>query len=98
MDITLIIKIILMILAAVYTYILVPYIKAKTTGSQLDSLKNFVRMGVRAAEMLYREEGMGQAKKQYVLNYLKNLGYSVDEDEIDALIEGAVFELKKDLE
>jgi len=98
MDITLIVKIVLMVLAAIYTYILVPFIKAKTTDTELESLKKFVRAGVRAAEMIYNEDGMGAKKKAYVLEYLKELGYSIDVNEIDAIIEGAVYELKKEFE
>ena len=96
MDITLIVKIVIMILAAIYTYILVPFIKAKTTDTELESLKKFIRAGVRAAEMIYTEDGMGAKKKEYVLEYLSELGYSIDVNEIDAMIEGAVYELKKE--
>lgn len=97
MNITLLLKLILLLVAAVYTYVLVPFIKAKTTDSQLESLKSFVRVGVRAAEMMYKEHGMGELKKKYVLSYLQDLGYEVNLEEIDAIIEGAVFELKNDL-
>lgn len=98
MDLTLIIKIVIMILTAVGMYFVIPFLKAKTTSSELESLIEFVTVGVRAAEMMYKETGMGAKKKEYVVEYLKELGYTVDVNEIDAMIEGAVFDLKNSLE
>ena len=98
MDLTLIIKIVIMILTAVGMYFVIPFLKAKTTSSELESLIEFVTVGVRAAEMMYKETGMGAKKKEYVVEYLKELGYEVDVNEIDAMIEGAVFDLKNSLE
>ena len=40
----------------------------------------------------------GQAKKEWVINYLKEHGIKVDEEQISALIESAVYELNKDKE
>ena len=98
MDITNIIKLVFAILSAVLTYFVIPYIRAKTNDSELESLKSYIRAAVHAAEMLYKESGMGKNKKEYVVEYLKELGYSVDINEIDALIEGAVFDLKNSIE
>ncbi len=98
MDLTLIIKIVIMILTAIGIYFVIPFLKAKTTSSELESLIEFVTVGVRAAEMMYKETGMGAKKKEYVVEYLKELGYEVDVNEIDAMIEGAVFDLKNSLE
>ena len=98
MDITWIIRIVFLILAGIYTYVLVPYVKAKTTADEREQLLVYIRAGVHAAEMLYKETGMGTLKKAYVLKYLEHLGYIVDTDEVDALIEATVFDMKKALE
>ena len=98
MDITNIIKFLFVIISAVLTYFVIPYIRAKTSDSELESLKSYIRAGVHAAEMLYKESGMGKNKKEYVVEYLRELGYSVDVNELDALIEGAVYDLKKSIE
>ena len=95
MDITLLIKICFMILAAGYTYILAPYLKSKATAAQFDNLKEYVMVGVQAAEQIYRDPNMGQKKKEYVLRYLNEKGYTVNASEIDAMIESAVLDLKE---
>lgn len=97
MDITVIVKLIVAILAAVYTYLLVPYLKTKVKHEKLDELKAYAKVAVQAAEMLYKETGMGQKKKEYVLNYLADKGYIIDDEEINAIIESAVLELKDKL-
>ena len=98
MDITIFIKGFIALLSVIGLYFVIPFLKAKTTSSELESLIEFVTVGVRAAEMMYKETGMGAKKKEYVVEYLKELGYTVDVNEIDAMIEGAVFDLKNSLE
>lgn len=97
MDITVIVKVVLLLLSFVYTAILVPYIKSKTTDAEQDRLRKIVVMGVRAAEMIYGS-GYGQDKYQFVKEYLQERGYNLDTDEIQVLIESAVLELKKSIE
>lgn len=98
MDITLLIRALFLVLSFIYTVVLVPYIKSKTTEEQYSKLKFYVKTGVQAAEMIYNEPGMGAIKKDYVLNYIRGLGFTVDVNELNALIESAVLELKNSLE
>ena len=98
MDITLLIRALFLVLSFIYTVVLVPYIKSKTTEEQYSKLKFYVKTGVQAAEMIYNEPGMGTIKKDYVLNYIRGLGFTVDVNELNALIESAVLELKNSLE
>lgn len=98
MDITLLIRALFLVLSFVYTVVLVPYIKSKTNEEQYARLKFYVKTGVQAAEMIHNEPGMGAIKKEYVLDYIEGLGFIVDDNELDALIESAVLELKKSLE
>ena len=55
-----------------------------------------VNIAVSAAEMIFQEGGSGAAKKDWVINYLKEHGVDVDEEQVNALIESAVYELQKD--
>lgn len=94
-DLTdLIIAIITVILGLVSKY-LIPYIKTQLDAKKLDTIKVWVRVAVEAAEQIYNETGKGAEKKWYVLKFLESKGFSVNEDEIDNLIESAVHELKK---
>lgn len=98
MDITPYVKVAEIILAAIFTYIIVPYIKAKLNNERLEKLRVFVKTAVQAAEMIFNETGMGKEKKQYVINCLADAGYKLDEEELDLIIESAVLELKNNLE
>ena len=59
-------------------------------------LKNWVKIAVQAAEMIFKESKMGEQKKEYVLEFLKTKGYKVDTEAINNLIESAVLDLKKE--
>ena len=89
-DLTNIVSAIITLIVAVITTFLIPYLKAKVA-----KIKNWVKVAVEAAEMIYNGTGRGAEKKAYVLNYLKEKGYTLDLDSIDNLIESAVLELKK---
>ena len=42
---------------------------------------------------IFKGSGRGEEKKQYVIAWLKERGVTVNENELDALIEAAVYEL-----
>lgn len=94
MDITPILKAVVMLIAVVVTYVLVPYIKGKTTAEQQTKINLWVKVAVEAAEQIYVGSGRGIEKKQYVIAFLKEHGLTVDEKALDAMIEAAVYELK----
>jgi hypothetical protein len=52
-----------------------------------------VKIGVAAAEQLYKGQGRGEEKKKYVLEFLASMGFTVDEEAINAAIEAAVNQL-----
>ena len=72
---------------------LIPWIKSKTTDAQRKELLEWVKIGVAAAEQIYTGSGRGEEKKEYVINWLREHGITVDEAKLDALIEAAVYEL-----
>lgn len=82
---------------AVCSAFLIPYLKAKLGDENFATLKNWVKIAVQAAEMIFKESKMGEQKKEYVLEFLKTKGYKVDTEAINNLIESAVLDLKKEV-
>lgn len=84
-DLTPIIQAILALLAALITYKLVPWIKAKTTTEQRAYLKSTLKTLVFAAEQLYGA-GAGAEKLDYVIRELKKRGFDANRAEIEATV------------
>ena len=96
-DITPIIEAIAALIVVIITAVLIPYIKSKTTAEQQREINAWDRIAVAAAEQIFTGQGRGQEKKAYVLAWLKERGLTVDEKELDAIIEAAVYELNQEL-
>lgn len=92
-DITPIIEAVAALIAVIITAVVIPYIKSKTTTQQQAQINAWVKIAVAAAEQIYKGSGRGEEKKEYVINWLEERGFTLDEDELDALIESAVYEL-----
>lgn len=92
-DITPIIEAVAALVAVIITAVVIPYIKSKTTTQQQAQINAWVKIAVAAAEQIYKGSGRGEEKKEYVINWLEDRGFTLDEDEVDALIESAVYEL-----
>lgn len=87
-DLTPILQAIIALLAALVTYRLIPWIKARTTESQYAHMTALVETLVFAAEKLYDVGGI-ENKLEYVQDQLRARGFEVDR----AAIEAAVKEL-----
>ena len=98
MDYTKIIEAIITLLVAVITIFVIPYIKSRLSADELAEILKWVKIAVEAAEMIYKESGMGKEKKKFVETFLTEHGIKVDIEQLDALIESAVLELKKEIE
>ena len=94
MNITPLLQAVAALLATIITVVAVPYIKSRTTASQQAQINEWVRIAVSAAEQIYSDPGKGEKKKAYVLKWLHDHGVTVDEAQLDAMIEAAVYELK----
>lgn len=98
MDITQIFLGIIMILGGTVTAFVVPVLRTKLNATQLEIVQMLVSQGVRAAEQIITGTGKGVEKKQFVVEYLAERGYTVDTENIkDALnmqIEAAVKDLR----
>ena len=79
----------------ILTAYIIPLLKQSLSSKQLDNVRLAVNTSVRAAEMLFSTE-QGAAKKKWVLDYLASQNIVVDEEQLNALIEEAVYELNKD--
>lgn len=88
-DLTPIFEALIGLAAALITAFLIPYIKSKYNAAQQEEIVTWVEFAVLAAEQLYGS-GMGQEKKAYVLEFLRQQGYSVDAAKLEVLIESAV--------
>ena len=94
-DITPILEAVVSLIAVIITVIIIPYIKSKTTVAQQQEISAWVKIAVSAAEQIYKGVGRGEEKKEYVLNWLAEKGIKIDADELDAMIESAVYELNE---
>lgn len=90
-----IVSAVIALLGAVVTYLIVPYIKSKTTMEQQKTIEFWVYAAVKAAEQIFAGQGLGKEKKQYVVDFLNNLGIAITEAQLDILIESAVLELNR---
>lgn len=89
-DLTPIVNAVITLIAAIVTTFLIPWIKSKIDAAKLAQIVEWVGIAVRAAEQIYNESGMGEKKKQYVLDFLENKGFTLDPNSINAMIEAAV--------
>lgn len=94
-DITIILTGVLTIGWGILLAVVVPSIRNSTTRAQQQEINYWVKVAVQAAEQLYKGSGMGQKKKESVLAFLNEHGYTVDPMAIDAMIESAVYELNR---
>ena len=96
MELTELVKMFIELIVAVASMWLVPWLKAKCNAEQIADMLRWVEIAVSAAEQLY-DAAQGSAKKQYVVSFLEERGYRVDENEVDLAIEAAVLRLHKEL-
>ena len=92
-DITPVVNAVIALAATAVSVFLIPWIKSKTTDAQRKELLEWVKIGVAAAEQLYEGQGRGEEKKKYVLEFLASMGFTVDEEAVNAAIEAAVNQL-----
>lgn len=92
MDYTKLIEAVIMLIMAILTTFVIPWLKTKYTQNQLETWMRWVKIAVTAAEQIYTAEQWSE-KKQYVVTYLKDQGIKYNEATINNMIEAAVLEL-----
>lgn len=85
-DITPIVNAAIALIGAGVSVFLIPWLKSQTTEAQRKELTAWVKIGVAAAEQLYKGAGRGEEKKQYVIDFLKQKGFKVDEESVSNAI------------
>ena len=83
----------LVIIGAVIVFAL-PWLKERIGAEKLKNLWKLICIAVQAAEQIFGA-GKGEKKKEYALAYLDDIGVTakVTPEQLDALIEAAVYEL-----
>ena len=73
-DLTQVIVAFLTLVFSLVSVYLIPLLKSKVSGEQLETIKFWVNIAVEAAEMIYVGKGKGAEKKAYVEKYLSEKG------------------------
>jgi len=84
-DLTDIIQAVIALIAAIVTYRVIPWVKARASTEQLEMLSIVTRTLVFAAEQIYGA-GKGAEKLAYVKAQLESKGLKVDTDVIEAMV------------
>lgn len=84
-NLTPIIEALILLVAAIVTSKVIPWINARTTNEQQTYLRATIKTLVFAAEQLYGS-GTGKEKLDYVEKSLKERGFSVDRAAIEAAV------------
>ena len=95
-DLTPIVNAFITLIGLLLTTFLIPWIRTKISNEKLKEIQKWTSVGVKAAEMIYTEAGMGDAKKKYVRKFLESKGYNLDIDTVDALIEATVRDMQQE--
>lgn len=96
MNITEVLNAIVYFIVVLMSVFVIPAIKNNVGEQNMRSFLKWVDIAVAAAEQIY-ESVDGEKKKNFVLSYLIEKGYDVDEAELDMIVEAAVNRLHNDL-
>lgn len=92
-----ILMLVITLIGVLLTRLVVPWLKLKIGNEELKDIEKWVTVAVTAAEQM-KVAGLlpdGQQKKDYVLEFVKDKGITITDEELDALIEAAVYEINK---
>lgn len=86
-DLTQIALAIISLLSTIITAYIIPQLRNKR-------IRSLIMTGVKAAEKKYEEPGMGEKKNEYVKRYLASKGYVLSMEEVDLMIDSALFDIE----
>lgn len=85
----------------IITRTVIPYLKALVKSSEYADVYDIVETAVKAAEQKCKAPKQGKTKKAdvyaYVSKWLESKGINLTEDDIDRLIEAAVFSMNNEV-
>ena len=98
-DITFnILKIVIAVATALISAYVIPLLKENLHDAKYQKLLDIVEIAVRAAEQTIQGSGQGALKKDEVVNFVSEWmmihGIEISQDQLDQLIECAVYNLK----
>jgi len=92
-------KIVVAISAALISAYIIPLLKEKLADIKYQRLLEVVELAVRAAEQTIKGSGMGAVKKDeviaFVTKWMVGHGILITEEQLDQLIEAAVFNMNR---
>ncbi len=92
-DLTPMVQAVLSLAATVITVMVIPFIKSKLNANKLDELQKWAAIAVKAADQMFWGENSGTDKKNYVTDFLKSKGYTINAAALETLIESEVQQL-----
>ena len=92
-DLTALVQAVIALITALISAFVIPWLKRKISAEKLTEVSTWVEIAVEAAEQLYEGSGRGAEKKEYVIQFLQQKGYTVDMTAIENMIEAAVYNL-----
>lgn len=92
-DLTALVQAVIALIATIISAFVIPWLKRKISAEKLAEVSTWVEIAVEAAEQLYEGSGRGAEKKEYVIQFLQQKGYTVDMAAIENMIEAAVYTL-----
>lgn len=92
-DLTALVQAVIALIATIISAFVIPWLKRKISAEKLAEVSTWVEIAVEAAEQLYEGSGRGAEKKEYVIQFLQQKGYTVDMTAIENMIEAAVYTL-----
>lgn len=96
-DFTPVIDFVIAVIAAVIARYLIPWLKAKTNERNMENLLAWVDIAVMAAQQMFYQM-RGSERLEYVLDFLEDKGFNIDDASVRNAIEAAVFTLHQSME
>lgn len=96
-DLTPVIVAFIAFVASLVAAFVIPWVRRNTSAQGRENFLRWVEIAVAAAEQLFYAT-QGIEKKKYVMQFLRDKGFSLSEEEINAAIESAVLKLHRQLE
>ena len=92
-----VLMIVVSVCVAVVTRYLIPYLKNVVSDNKYAAVIEIIKVAVEAAEQTIKDSGQGKAKKAQVIafvsHWLTEKGIHITEEQIDKLVESAVWQL-----